>query len=172
MHWDKGSPFCTWRFFKGHCTLNYENKKCMAGISLSDILCAINILITWFLTVSTLLAFGNVTLLIYYDNIAQNVTERDKIFPIKGYRHFYVNWDVWLDIQNMLPWFKTVLFSQKGYKGGSGVCCWKSTFWIMCYFYSFTLKFVPPPLTRKNSENIESNLVRSDRHWASYSIKS
>lgn len=62
MHWDKGSPFCTWWFFKGHCTLNYENKKCMAGISLSDILCAINILITWFLTVSTLLAFGNVTL--------------------------------------------------------------------------------------------------------------
>lgn len=91
MHWDKGSPFCTWWFFKGHCTLNYENKKCMAGISLSDILCAINILITWFLTVSTLLAFGNVTLLIYYDNIAQNVTERDKNFPIKGYRHFYVN---------------------------------------------------------------------------------
>lgn len=83
MHWDKGSPFCTWWFFKGHCTLNYENKKCMAGISLSDILCAINILITWFLTVSTLLAFGNVTLLIYYDNIAQNVTERDKNFPIK-----------------------------------------------------------------------------------------
>lgn len=55
----------------------------MAGISLSDILCAINILMTWFLTVSTLLAFGNVTLLIYYVNIAQNVTERCKNFPIK-----------------------------------------------------------------------------------------
>lgn len=80
MHWDKGSPFCTWWFFKDHCTLNYENKKCMAGISLSDILCPINILITQFLTVSTLLAFGNVTPLIYYDNITQNVFKRDKFF--------------------------------------------------------------------------------------------